>query len=96
MLTYVNPAAVNNIGWLRFIVFGVFCTAMSVWVFLFVRETKARSPEEMDILFEKVFTFSRLCDIESTNMTKDSFDDPSPSDPKVDEAVEIESCMVIP
>ena len=67
---------------------------MGVWVFLFVRETKARSLEEMDILFERVFAFGNLRDIESANVAKKSFDGPGSAEPKQGEAVEIENRAV--
>lgn len=91
VVTYVTPAAISNIGWQTFIMFGVFCFAMGVWVFLFVRETKGRSLEEMDILFERVFAFGSLRDIESANVAKASFEGPDSADPKQGEAVEIEN-----
>lgn len=91
VVTYVTPAAISNIGWQTFIMFGVFCVAMGVWVFLCVRETKARSLEEMDILFERVFAFGSLRDIEAANAAKASFDGPESADPKQGEAVEIEN-----
>lgn len=70
VITYITPAAISNIGWRTFIMFGIFCFAMGVWVFLFVRETKARSLEEMDILFERTFAFGYLRDIEHRPETK--------------------------
>lgn len=94
VVTYVTPAAINNIGWRTFIMFGVFCVAMSVWVFLFVRETKARSLEEMDVVFEKIIAFGSLRDIESANVPKDPSGDPDSSDYKEGGAVEIEDRAV--
>lgn len=60
VITYVTPAAISNIGWRTFIMFGVFCFAMGVWVLCFVRETKGRSLEEMDVLFTRVLAFGKL------------------------------------
>jgi sugar porter (SP) family MFS transporter len=63
-ITEITPNAVNSIGWRTFIMFGVFCCAMGVWVFVFVRETKGRTLEEMDILFGAVDEERRRRDIE--------------------------------
>lgn len=51
VVTKFTPAAISNIGWRTFIMFGVFCFAMGFWVFVFVKETKGRSLEDMDALF---------------------------------------------
>ncbi|KAI9924235.1 hypothetical protein MW887_007185 [Aspergillus wentii] len=51
VVTRFTPAAISNIGWKTFIMFGVFCFAMAVWVFVFVKETKGRALEDMDELF---------------------------------------------
>lgn len=60
VITYVTPAAISNIGWRTFVMFGVFCFAMGAWVLGFVRETKGRSLEEMDVLFSRVWAFGQL------------------------------------
>jgi hypothetical protein len=44
--------------------FDIFCAAMGVWVFFFVKETKARSLEDMDILFGTVDEEQRAVDVE--------------------------------
>ena len=44
--------------------FGIFCSAMGVWVFFFVKETKGRSLEDMDILFGAVDGEQRAVDVE--------------------------------
>ncbi|KAJ6022820.1 uncharacterized protein N7446_013172 [Penicillium canescens] len=80
VVTYVTPAAISNLGWQTFIMFGVFCVAMAMWVFLIVRETKGRSLEEMDVLFEKFHSFGSLRDIETPYETKLSFDGAATSD----------------
>ena len=51
VVTKFTPEAINNIGWRTFIMFGVFCFAMGIWVLFFVKETKGRSLEDMDALF---------------------------------------------
>lgn len=76
VITYITPAAISNIGWRTFIMFGVFCFAAGVWVFLFVRETKGRSLEEMDVLFTKTFALGRVRDVE--HRVDDKLDDPKP------------------
>lgn len=64
VITYITPAAINDIGWRTFIMFGTFCFAMGVWVFLFVRETKGRSLEEMDVLCTRALALGCLRDEE--------------------------------
>ncbi|KAJ5499085.1 Major facilitator superfamily domain general substrate transporter [Penicillium expansum] len=90
VVTYVTPAAIGNLGWRTFIMFGCFCFAMAFWVFLVVRETKGRSLEEMDVLFEKFHAFGRLRDIETANEGKLSFDGAITSDHKEVQGVEAE------
>lgn len=46
--------------------FGIFCTAMGVFVTIFVKETKGRTLEEMDLLFGAVNEEQRRVDIENT------------------------------
>lgn len=63
-ITKITPTAVHNIGWRTFIMFGVFCLAMGVWVFFFVKETEGRTLEEMDIIFGTVDADQRAGNIE--------------------------------
>ncbi|KAK5113053.1 hypothetical protein LTR62_003632 [Meristemomyces frigidus] len=63
-ITKITPIAVANIGWKTFIMFGVFCAANFVFVFLFVPETKRLTLEEMDVLFGNVDAVQRAQDIE--------------------------------
>ncbi|OBT57933.1 hypothetical protein VE04_02497 [Pseudogymnoascus sp. 24MN13] len=65
VITRITPAAINQIGWRTFIMFGVFCLAMGTWVFFFVQETKGRTLEDMDILFGTVDMERRKNDIEN-------------------------------
>ncbi|KAI9375172.1 general substrate transporter [Aspergillus egyptiacus] len=51
VVTKFTPSAISNIGWRTFIMFGVFCAAMGVWVLFFIKETKGRSLEDMNALF---------------------------------------------
>ena len=64
VVTRMTPAAINNIGWRTFIMFGVFCLAMAVWIFFFVKETKGLTLEGMDVLFGNVDSTRRANDIE--------------------------------
>jgi hypothetical protein len=54
VVTKFTPSAISNIGWRTFVMFGVFCTAMGVWVLFCVKETKSRSLEDMNALFAKI------------------------------------------
>ncbi|KAK5700268.1 hypothetical protein LTR17_023074 [Elasticomyces elasticus] len=51
VITRVTPVAIASIGYKTFIMFGVFCLAMGVFVVLFVPETKRLTLEEIDVLF---------------------------------------------
>ena len=64
VITKVTPAAINNIGWRTFIMFGIFCTAMGVFVLFFLKETSGRSLEDTDILFGAVSEEQRRKDVE--------------------------------
>lgn len=46
------PSAFTNIQWKTYMIFGTFCLAMSVWVFLLYPETAGKSLEEIDYVFE--------------------------------------------
>ncbi|KAF4624444.1 hypothetical protein G7Y89_g13730 [Cudoniella acicularis] len=70
VITEVTPNAINHIGWKTFIMFAVFCLAMGVWVFFFVKETKGRSLEDMDILFGTIDPEKRAEDIERALQNK--------------------------
>jgi sugar porter (SP) family MFS transporter len=63
-ITEITPSAVSSIGWRTFLMFGVFCMAMGVWAFFFIKETKAKTLEDMDILFGAVDAEQRAVDIE--------------------------------
>jgi hypothetical protein len=64
VVTKVTPAAINSIGWRTFIMFGCFCTAMGVFVLIFLKDTTGRSLEEMDILFGAITPEQRRKDVE--------------------------------
>lgn len=44
--------------------FGIFCLAMGVFALLFIKETKGRSLEDMDVLFGTVDQVQRAADVE--------------------------------
>jgi len=64
VITRVTPEAVNHIKWRTFLMFGIFCLAMGVFVFFFIKETKGRTLEDMDILFGTVDAQTRAKDLE--------------------------------
>lgn len=64
VITEITPAAVNHIGWRTFIMFGCFCCGMCAFVILFIKETKGRTLEDMDILFGLVSEDQRQADVE--------------------------------
>ncbi len=63
-ITEVTPNAINHIKWRTFLMFGIFCMAMGVWVFFFIRETKGKTLEDMDILFGTVNAEQRAIDVD--------------------------------
>ncbi|KAJ5752599.1 hypothetical protein N7520_009516 [Penicillium odoratum] len=66
VITEVTPRAINSIGWRTFLMFAIFCTAMGIFVFIFLRETKGRTLEEMDLVFGAVDEMQRKADVEQT------------------------------
>lgn len=46
--------------------FGIFCTAMGFFAAVFVKETKGRSLEDMDLIFGAVDEAQRRADVENT------------------------------
>jgi len=63
-ITELTPAAVNHIGYRTFIMFGCFCLGMFVFVFFFIKETKGRTLESMDVLFGTIDADKRAVDVE--------------------------------
>ncbi|KAE8452720.1 hypothetical protein EG329_013979 [Mollisiaceae sp. DMI_Dod_QoI] len=63
-ITYMTPSAINHIGWRIFLMFGIFCLANFAFVYFFVKETKNRTLEDMDVLFGTVDAEVRAADIE--------------------------------
>ncbi|KAJ5932548.1 hypothetical protein N7516_007037 [Penicillium verrucosum] len=66
VITEVTPRAINKIGWKTFLMFGIFCFAMGVFVIVFFKETKGRTLEEMDLIFGAVDEQQRRADVEHT------------------------------
>ncbi|CRG91557.1 putative quinate permease [Talaromyces islandicus] len=64
VITEITPRAVNHIGWRTFLMFGIFCLTMGVFALLFVKETKGRSLEDMELLFGTVDEVQRNADVE--------------------------------
>ncbi|GAD97734.1 hypothetical protein AN9184.2 [Paecilomyces variotii No. 5] len=52
-LSYFVPPAFENIKWKTYILFGVFCAAMTIHVFFMFPETAGKTLEEVEGLFEK-------------------------------------------
>lgn len=44
--------------------FAIFCLAMCIFVFFFLKETKSRTLEEMDVIFGTVDEAQRRADVE--------------------------------
>jgi len=63
-ITEITPNAINHIGWRTFIMFGCFCFGNGVFVWFFIKETKGRSLEDMDILFGTVDENERRRDVQ--------------------------------
>lgn len=66
VITKITPEAVNHIGWRTFLMFGIFCLCMSVFATFFIKETKGKSLEEIDILFGDVSAEQRRWDVEAS------------------------------
>jgi hypothetical protein len=60
----MTPSAVNHIGWRTFLMFGIFCIANFVFVWFFIKETKGRTLEDMDLIFGTVEAEQRAADVE--------------------------------
>jgi len=64
VITEITPRAVNHIGWRTFIMFAIFCLANAFFAFFFIKETKGKTLEDMDILFGTVAEEQRRADVE--------------------------------
>ncbi|OQV08498.1 hypothetical protein CLAIMM_12761 [Cladophialophora immunda] len=54
VISKITPAAIHNLGWKTFIMYGVFCLGNAAFAFVFIRETKGRTLEEMNGIFGAV------------------------------------------
>lgn len=60
-LTFFVPPAFEAIQWRFYMIFGSFCTVALVHVFLFFQETKGRSLEQMNDIFDgNTFAFGKM------------------------------------
>ncbi|KAJ5392052.1 hypothetical protein N7509_007542 [Penicillium cosmopolitanum] len=73
VITEITPRAINSIGWKTFIMFGCFCTGMGIFVTFFLKETKGKTLEEMDLVFGTVDEIQRQADVEAT-LQKQNFE----------------------
>ncbi|KAJ5089165.1 hypothetical protein N7532_007849 [Penicillium argentinense] len=51
VFSQITPHAVNNLKWRTFLMFAIFNWALVVYVWFFIKETKGRSLEEMELIF---------------------------------------------
>lgn len=52
--TFVNPIALEAIGWKYYIVFAVILVVITITVYFFYPETKGHSLEEMAVIFDGI------------------------------------------
>lgn len=64
VITEITPNAINHIGYRTFIMFGCFCFGNFLFVYFFIRETKGRTLESMDVLFGTIDADKRAIDVE--------------------------------
>lgn len=54
VMSQITPHAIANIGWRTFLMFAIFNYAIIVYSYLFLKETKGKSLEEMEVVFGTV------------------------------------------
>lgn len=60
-LTFFVPPAFQNIQWRFYMIFGSFCLAAFVHVFLFFQETQGKTLEQMNDVFDNnTFAFGKI------------------------------------
>ncbi|KAK9462430.1 general substrate transporter [Lipomyces oligophaga] len=52
-IAFFTPPAFQNIQWKTFLIFAVFCIVMAIHVFFLMPETKGKTLEEVDIIWEE-------------------------------------------
>ncbi|CAM1507892.1 Fc.00g047400.m01.CDS01 [Cosmosporella sp. VM-42] len=60
----ITPHAVDNLGWKTFLMFSIFNFALVIYTFFVIKETKGRSLEEMELIFNAKLT---QIDLEGAN-----------------------------
>ncbi|KAG2418604.1 hypothetical protein HFD88_001705 [Aspergillus terreus] len=56
VFSQITPHAVNNLKWRTFLMFAIFNWALVVYVWFFIKETKGKSLEEMELIFNAKHT----------------------------------------
>ena len=64
--------------------FGIFCTAMGIFVTIFLKETKGKTLEEMDLVFGAIDEVQRRADVEQT-LQKSNFTHREHAEERADE-----------
>jgi len=54
VMSQITPHAISNIGWRTFLMFAIFNYAIIVYSYFFLKETKGKSLEEMEVVFGTV------------------------------------------
>ncbi|KAK5452840.1 hypothetical protein LTS15_006988 [Exophiala xenobiotica] len=54
VMSQITPHAIDNIGWRTFLMFAIFNYAVIVYSYFFLKETKGKSLEEMEVVFGTV------------------------------------------
>ncbi len=50
--TYGTPIGLQNIGWRMYIIYTVWNVVQAAWIYFFFVETRGRTLEELDAIFE--------------------------------------------
>ena len=64
------PVALAEIGWRTYIIFTIWCSIQGVVIYFFIPETKARTLEELDVIFDA--RNPRLASLEKKQLALDS------------------------
>ncbi|KAK9384091.1 general substrate transporter [Kockiozyma suomiensis] len=67
-LAFFVPPAFTNIQWKTYIIFAVFCVVMAIHVFFLFPETKAKTLEEVDILWEEHVAPWKSANVDATEL----------------------------